>query len=140
MCSLAQNHDTQKTRYGVAAISAGYTLEAGVTASAQAGYRAYNFYLNAGMAVTLTRNATTPVVFPISLGYNIGSIQPFISYCYQTIGAEAEQRFRDTPDQFLNGWRLGGGVSYYFKSTPLAITVQQQGKQVSFSLTRYWTQ
>lgn len=106
-------------------------------AALNVGYRLYNFYASANMVVTTSFNSTNPIIFPFTLGYNIGSIQPFFSYSYQTIGAEAEQRFKGTPNEFINGWRTGFGLSYYFRNFPLSITAQRQGKINSLSVGVY---
>lgn len=101
------------------------------------GYRIQNFYLSANMIVTTSFNATNPIVFPFNLGYNIGAFQPFISYGWESVGAEAEQRFKGTPNEFINGWKPGYGLSFYFKQFPLSITAQRTGKINSLSVGVY---
>jgi hypothetical protein len=130
-------HST-KDNYLVLAGNVGYTFNINsVTGALQLGYRIKDFYISANMIVKVTQNALAPIIFPFNVGYNIKGLQPFISYGFQTIGIEAETRFKNTKDEFINGWRVGGGVSYYFRQFPLSITIQQQGKQQNLSVGIY---
>ena len=136
----AQGSDLDKQTFALAQFNAGYSIQAKApTFGVGFGVRTGNVYLSFDDLIAISRNALIPKIFKINAGYNIGSFQPFISCGYQTIGAEAEAYFKDTPDQFLNGFRLGYGVSYYFKQFPLCITLQQQGKQTNLSTGFYKT-
>lgn len=128
---------TEKQTYAVAGFNAGYSKY--VTAGVELGLKTGNVYFSLNQIISLTSNATVPKVFTANAGYNIGSLQPFISYGYQTIGGEREQLFKGTSDEFKNGFRLGGGMKYYFKNFPLSITAQRQGKQNNLSLGIYKT-
>lgn len=134
---MAQNNDNKNT-YPVLALDAGYSVRAKApSVQLQFGVRTGDVYFSLNEIIAVSRNAVTPKIFAVNAGYNIGSVQPFISAGYQSIGAEAEARFRDTPDEFTNGFRVGYGVSYYFKKFPLSITLQQQGKETIFSAGMY---
>lgn len=121
--SFAQMTREEKSTYAVAGFNAGYSKYA--TAGLELGVRTGNVYLSARQIISITSDATVPKIFTANAGYNIGSIQPFVSYGWQTIGKEKEQLFKD---EFINGFRIGYGVSYYFKNFPLSITAQRQGK------------
>lgn len=115
-----------KQTFTVAGFNAGYSKN--ITAGLSLGVRTGNVYLSVAQIISLTSDATTPKIFTGNVGYNIGSLQPFVSYGYQTIGKEREQFFKGTSDEFLNAWRLGYGLSYYFRNAPVSVTVQRQGK------------
>jgi hypothetical protein len=131
-------HSLVKKSYFIVQMSAGYAIQPKVfNLTTQFGYKYENLYVSTNLVTRLSRNATLPFMFINNIGYNIGSFQPFISYGYHFIGKEAEQRFRNTPDQFLNGWRPGYGISYYYPLKPISFTIQQQGDQTLLSLGIY---
>lgn len=130
---------TAPDTYIVGAMNVGYTLKpAAPTLGLQFGIRMENIYLSTGMTVSM--KSVTQLSLPFTLGYNIGPVQPFISYSDQTIGTEREAALKGTPDAFVNGWRWGYGLSYYSKKIKhLSVTLQRQGKQTNFSLGMYIT-
>lgn len=130
-------HDVH-TSYFVFGANVGFNFKIDrPNAAINLGYRFYNIYASANMIVTTSFNATNPIVFPFTLGYNIGSFQPFISDSYETVGAEAQQRFQDSPNAFKNGFKPGFGLTYYFINFPLSITAQRTGKINSLSVGVY---
>lgn len=133
--SYCQLTTADKQTYAVAGFSAGYSKY--VTAGLQFGVRTGNIYISIDQLISVTSNATTPKIFKANAGYNFGSLQPFVSYSYQTIGAESEQYYKGTPDEFINGFRVGYGLSYYFKNFPLSITAQRQGKVNNINVGMY---
>lgn len=131
------NIDESKTSYPVIGFSTGYSLSNGVNAGLQFGYRADNLYLNGDMIIPLTSSVFAPKIFTGSIGYNNGSFQGFISCGYHTIGGESEQYYKGTENEFINGFRFGGGIRYYPKTIPLSFTAQRQGKENILSVTLY---
>lgn len=91
------------------------------------------------MVIPVTNSSLAPRNFGVEYGYQISHFKPFIGAAYQTIGAEREAAFKGTPDQFLNGWRLSGGISYYSQKVPLYFTLQQLGKYTNAALGIYVT-
>lgn len=131
----AQN---KKTNYAVFSADLGYTTNIkDMTGGLHLGYRFKNVFVSSGMIIRIGQNAVAPLIFPFNLGYNIGSFQPFISYSYESIGREAETRFKGTPNEFRNGFRPGAGLSYYFKTMPISLTAQRLGKQNNISIGIY---
>lgn len=133
--SYAQMTTEDKQTYAVAGFNAGYSRY--VTGGLQLGVRTGNIYLSVDQLISITSAATVPKIIKANAGYNIGSLQPFVSYSYQTIGSTAEQYFKGTSDEFINGFRVGYGISYYFKNFPLSVTVQRQGKVNNIGIGMY---
>lgn len=130
--------DSDRNTYVVAGFNAGYSLTAGKpTAGLQLGLRAGNVYLSVNQILPLTSSSIAPKIFSANAGYNIGGLQPFITYSYQSIGKESEQYFKNTVYAFTSGWRPGFGVSYYFSNLPLCMTIQRLGKQNNCGLSIY---
>lgn len=124
--------------YVIFGISAGYTQSVAPTLAAQLGLRSGDLYISANFIKKISSGRTSPIiVLPISVGYNIGSFQPFVSYGYQTIGKEAETLYEGTPQQFTNGWKPGFGLSYYYPLYPVYVTIQRQGKLNNISIGIY---
>ncbi len=134
ICS-AQMTREEKNTYAVLGFNAGYSKY--ITGGLELGLRTGNVYFSVNQIISLTSNGTIPKIFTANAGYNIGGFQPFISYGLQTIGAEREQYFHGTQDEFNNGFRFGGGLKYYFKELPLSITAQRTGKINNLSLGIY---
>lgn len=115
--------------YTVFGVETGYNFNVNrPIIGAKLGYRYENVFVSASMMITTTFNAAAPFVFPMSVGYNIGSFQPFLSYSAQIIGKEAASRLKEEGIIFKDGWRPGAGITYFMKSIPLSFTIQRQGK------------
>lgn len=127
-----------KQSYAVGQISTGYSFQnENLNLSPQFGYRYYNIYVSTALSIPLTYEPNVPELFINSIGYNIGSLQPFISYSYHTIGKEKESRYKSTLKEFNNGWKFGYGITYYYPSLPISLTLQQQGKETLLSVGMY---
>ncbi len=136
--SIAQQCLEDKTNYPVVGFSSGYNFtHKSLNTGLHFGYKLDKIYLSSDMIIPLTRSVFVPFIFTVNGGVNISQFQPFVSINYSTIGGEAEQLFKGTQDQFINGFKFGYGIRYYPLSVPLCLTIQKQGKEVIASLTLY---
>lgn len=133
----AQGSNIDKKTFSLVQMGIGYSVSKAITGNVQFGVRTGNIYLSADELIAISENVLIPKIFKINAGYNIRSFQPFVSCGYQTIGAENEAYFKNTPQQFLNGFRFGYGISYYFKILPLSITITEQGKETNLIIAFY---
>lgn len=134
LCSCKSYAQDEKPNYVFLKFQTGYMYKQAFSGGMELGYRFNDFFVSTSAIIPATRKALAPKIFPVSIGRKIGQFEPFISYSIQTIGAEAEATFKGTPNEFINGWRVGYGLSYYFTNAPAEIKVQRQGKQTIASI------
>lgn len=109
------------------------------TVELNAGLKVWHYNAELFMIVPTRILAVTPKMFGIKAGYQIGHFKPFIGLVDMSVGKETETRFKGTPDEFINGWRMGAGIAYYSKSFPFTISIEQLGKYICGNIGCYVT-
>lgn len=93
------------------------------------GYRFGNNYFGADTHIYFTNQRNVPVEVGLHYGYNIGSFQPFITTGYYTCGGEAVRE-----KEGIQGFNVGGGISYKLRNSPLKFTTGTTGNNIYLSV------
>lgn len=129
-----------KTTFVYTGINVGYInkINSG-TIGLEVGIKNGNLATELFMIVPTTTLAISPRMFGINVGYQIDHFKPFLGIVRQTVGAEVEQKFKGTSDEFINQYTSVYGITYYNRLVPLSITIEKLGKYSLASLGCYIT-
>lgn len=94
-----------------------------------AGYHFGHHYAGADSHLYFSRQRNIPVEVDLHYGYNIGSLQPFVTAGFYTCGGEAVHN-----KEGVSGIAFGAGMSYTFQRLPLRLTTGITGNNIYSSL------
>jgi len=109
-------------------LASGYNLKGWAQAEINVGLQVKQASIEIAGDAPLNRSSTAPGSVAMRLGFKIGSFKPFFEGVYKSIGMEEEAYFKGTSIQFKNGFRLGGGLTYYNNKIPIFISAERSGK------------
>lgn len=93
------------------------------------GYHFDHNYLGVDTHLYFSQSRNIPVEVDLHYGYNIGSLQPFVTAGFYTCGGEAVHNHEG-----VCGIAFGAGMSYFFPRLPLKLTTGITGNNIYSSL------
>ena len=128
ICLLFSQNTFCQNKSVYCGLASGYNLNGWAQAEINVGLQVSHASIEIAGDAPLTRSSTAPGSVAMRLGFKMGSFKPFFEGVYKSIGSEEEVYFKGTKKQFVNGFRLGGGLTYYNNKIPIFITAERSGK------------
>ncbi|MGN6603416.1 MAG: hypothetical protein ACTHK8_13265 [Ginsengibacter sp.] len=128
ICLLFSQNSFCQNKSLYSGFASGYNLKGWAQGEINVGLQIGKPSIEIAGDVPLTRSSEAPGSVAMRLGFKIGSFKPFFEGVYKSIGMEEEAYFKDTNIPFRNGFRLGGGVTYYNNKIPIFISAERSGK------------